>query len=96
MVCRLQQFDHQYDHYVKDQGQMYLTWYPLTYGPRRKKTCLQGFANNTGADQPAHLRRLISAFFIGLSRSIISRLATSKILIFLLVSVAEETGLKLA
>ena len=22
------------------------------FGPRRKKTCLQDFANNTGADQP--------------------------------------------
>ena len=34
------------------------------YGPRRKKTCLRGFANNTGADQPAHPRSLISAFVI--------------------------------
>ena len=50
----------------------------------------------TGADQPAHPRRLISAFVIGLSRSIISRLATSEISIFKLVSVAGETGLKLA
>ena len=32
------------------------------YGPRREKTCLQRFANNTGADQPAHTRSLISAF----------------------------------
>ena len=32
------------------------------YGPRLEKTCLRGFANNTGADQPAHLRSLISAF----------------------------------
>ena len=30
-------------------------------GPRREKTCLRGFANNTGADQPSHPRRLISA-----------------------------------
>ena len=28
---------------------------------RRKKTCIRGFANNTGEDQPAHLRSLISA-----------------------------------
>ena len=33
-------------------------------GPRRETTCLREFANNTGADQPAHPRRLISAFFI--------------------------------
>ena len=26
----------------------------LSYGPWRKKTCLPGFANNKGADQPAH------------------------------------------
>ena len=31
-------------------------------GPRREKTCLRTFANNKGADQPAHPRNLISAF----------------------------------
>ena len=51
-------------------------------GLRHKKTCLLGFANNTGADQTAHPRILISAFVIHLSRSIISRLATSEISIF--------------
>ena len=51
--------------------------------PRREKTCLGGgFANNTGVDQPAHLRSLISTFVIRLSESIISRLATSEISIF--------------
>ena len=29
-----------------------------------KKTCLRGFANNKGADQPAHTRSLISTFVI--------------------------------
>ena len=29
-----------------------------------KKTCLRGFANNKGADQPAHPRSLISAIII--------------------------------
>ena len=33
-------------------------------GPRRAKTCLWGFANSTGADQPALPRSLISAFVI--------------------------------
>ena len=33
-------------------------------GPRHEKTCLRGFANTTGADQPAHTRSLISAFVI--------------------------------
>ena len=42
-------------------------------GLRREKTCLPGFANNTGADQPAHPRSLISAFVIRLLESIISK-----------------------
>ena len=54
-----------------------------------------GFANIKGADQPAHSRRLISAFVIRILKSIISKLASSKISIFYLVSVAEETGLSL-
>ena len=53
------------------------------------------FANNSGADQPAHLRRLISAFVIRLFETIIPRLASSAISIFWLVSVAEEAGLNL-
>ena len=53
----------------------------LPFGPRREKTCLWGFANNKSADQPMHHRFL---------KSIISILALSEILIFYLVSVAEE------
>ena len=52
---------------------------PCQYGPRREKTCLRGFANNTGADQPAHPCILISASVIRLSKRIISRLASSEI-----------------
>ena len=63
--------------------------------PHREKTSLRGFANNTGADQPAHLRSLISAFVIHFLESIISRLDTSEISIFWLVSVAEQAGLNL-
>ena len=44
-----------------------------------RKNCLRGVANNTGADQPAHPRSLISAFVIRFWESIISRLATSEI-----------------
>ena len=51
----------------------------IIYGPRREKTCLRLFANNTGADQSAHLRSLICAFVICFLESIISRLATSEI-----------------
>ena len=35
------------------------------------KTCVRGFANNKGADQPAHPRSLISTFFILWLESII-------------------------
>ena len=52
------------------------------YGPRHKKTCLREFANNTGADQPAHSRRLISAYVIRLLESIICKLATGELSIF--------------
>ena len=63
---------------------------------RMSKTCLREFAKNKGADQPAHPHSLISAFVIRLLKNIISKLATSKISLFLLVSVAEETGMSLA
>ena len=54
-----------------------------------------GLTNNTGADQPAHPRRLISAFVIRFLESIISKLATGEISIFYLVSVAGETCLNI-
>ena len=44
--------------------------------------CLRGFANNKGSDQPAHPRRLISAFVIRFLGSTISILAASEISIF--------------
>ena len=53
--------------------------------------CLQEFANNNGADQPAHPRGLISAFVIRFLESIISKPATSEISSFVLVYVAEGT-----
>ena len=46
------------------------------------RTCLRGFANNKGADQPVCQRSLISPFVILLLEGMISRLATSKIAIF--------------
>ena len=42
------------------------------YGPQRKKTCLRGFVNNKAADQPAHMRSLISPFVVRLTESIMS------------------------
>ena len=55
----------------------------VSNGPQCDKTCLRRFWNNKGADQPAHLHSLISAFVISLSKSIISRLATGKISILI-------------
>ena len=69
--------------------------WPLVFGPRRKKTCLWRFANNKGADQPAHPRSLISAFVIRFLESIISKLAASEISIFELVPDAQQAGLNL-
>ena len=57
------------------------TW-PGIYGPQREKTCLRGLAKNTGTDQPAHPRRLISASDIHFLESIICKLATGEISIF--------------
>ena len=59
----------------------YLLSHPTPFGPRCKKICLPGDAN-TGADQPAHLRRLISTFVIRYLESIISKLASSEMSIF--------------
>ena len=41
-----------------------------------------GFANNKGADQPAHPCSLINALVFGILESIISKLATSEISTF--------------
>ena len=48
-------------------------------GPRREKNSLRGVANNTGADQPAHPRSLISAFVIRFLENFICKLATGDI-----------------
>ena len=54
----------------------------ISNGPQLEKTCLRGFANNTGADQPAHPRSLISAFVIRFLESIMCKLATGEFSIF--------------
>ena len=56
--------------------------YCLQYGPRREKTGLWGVANNTGPDQPAHPRSLISTFIIRFLENFICKLATGVISIF--------------
>ena len=45
--------------------------------PRHEKTSIREFVNKKGADQPADLHSLISAFVIHSLKSIISRLAMS-------------------
>ena len=44
----------------------------LTNKPDHEKTCLMSYANNKGADQPAHPLSLISAFVVSCLDSIIS------------------------
>ena len=53
--------------------------YMIANGPRHEKNCLQGVANNKGADQPALPHSLFSAFVICLLETIIFRLAMSEI-----------------
>ena len=53
------------------------------------------YANNKGADQPAHWCSLISAFVVRFPGSIIPLLAKSKISRFQLASIAEHAGLSL-
>ena len=65
----------------------------ILYESHHEKTCLMLYANNKGADQPAHPHSLISAFVVRCLDSIISILAISKISRLWLVSVAELAGL---
>ena len=47
--------------------------------PCHEKICIMPYANNKGADQPAQMRSLISAFVVRRLDSIIPVLAKSKI-----------------
>ena len=55
--------------------------------------CLIPYANNKGADQPAHPRSLISTFVVRCLDSIIPLVSISEISRLQLVAVAEQTGL---
>ena len=57
--------------------------------------CLMPYANNKGADQPAHSCSLISTFVVRCLDSMLCILALCKVSRFLLVSVAEQAGLSL-
>ena len=53
------------------------------------------YANNKGADQPAHPRSLISTFVVSCLDSIIPLVSISKISSLYLASVAAQAGLSL-
>ena len=53
------------------------------------------FANNKGADQPAHPRSLISAFVVRWLDSVMSLVSVTKISSLILASVAEQASLSL-
>ena len=54
------------------------------------------YANNKGADQPAHLRSLFSAFVVRCLDSVMSLVSVTKISSLMLASVAAQAGLCLA
>ena len=58
--------------------------------PGQEKMCLMSYANNKGADQPAHPRSLISAFVVRCLDSLMSVISVIK-----LASVAEQASLSL-
>ena len=63
--------------------------------PGHQKTCLMSYADNKGADQPAHPRSLISAFVVRCLCSVMSLVSVTKISSLMLASVAEQAGLSL-
>ena len=60
-----------------------------------EKTCLMSYANNKGADQPAHPRSLISAFVVRCLDNVMSLVSVSKISNLMLASVDEQASLSL-
>ena len=65
------------------------------FGPGHAKTCLMPYANNKGADQPAHRCSLISTFVVRCLDNMICILAIFKVSRFYLAFVAEQAGLNL-
>ena len=66
-----------------------------TCEPGHEKSCLLSYANNKGADQPEHLRSLISAFIVRCLDSVMSLVSVTKISSLMLASVAAQAGLSL-
>ena len=65
------------------------------YEPGHEKICLMPYANNKGADQPAHPRSLISAFVVRCLDRVMSLVSVTKISSLMLASVAAQAGLSL-
>ena len=57
--------------------------------------CIMSYANNKGADQPAHPRSLISTFIVHCLDSVMSLVSVTKISSLMLASVAEQASLSL-
>ena len=53
--------------------------FALTFEPRHEKMCLMPYADNKGADQPAHPRNLISGFVVRCQNRMIPLFYISKI-----------------
>ena len=66
------------------------------FEPGHEKMCLMSYANNKGADQPAHPRSLISTFVFRCLDSIVSLDSIAEISRLKLASVAAQAGLCLA
>ena len=60
-------------------GDLTIVFLCLLYEPRHEKTCLMPYANNKGADQPAHSHSLISTFVVHFLDSIVPVLAKPEI-----------------
>ena len=63
--------------------------------PGHEKMCLMLYANNKGADQPAHPHSLISAFIVRCLDSVMSLVSVTKISNLILASVIEQASLSL-
>ena len=77
---------------------MYMDYFQeclLKFETGHEKMCLMSYANNKGADQPAHTRSLISAFVVRCLDSLISLDSIAEISRLRLVSVAEQASLSL-
>ena len=66
------------------------------YEPGHEKMCLRSYANNKGADQPAHARSLFSGFVFRCFDSIISLDSIAEISRIQLASVVAQASLCLA